>query len=68
MLAVISESQEWKILEQHVETIRSLHLKDLIKNPERSAALVTEYAGITLDYSRQNVQPETLVSFIVVLG
>lgn len=59
-MSLISDTQEWKILQQDVETINATHLKDLIKNSERSAVLITEHSGIILDYSRQNVQPETM--------
>lgn len=45
-----------------MEEIKALHLKDLLKDVERSAALVTEHSDIVLDYSRQNATPKTLVT------
>lgn len=38
----------------------SNHLKILLQDPDRCAALVAEHDGILLDFSRQNVAPETM--------
>ena len=49
-------------LRDHADEIKALHLRDLIQDPARCAALTAEFGGIVLDYSRQNVTPATMVS------
>ena len=44
--------------------MKSLHLKDLMQDGGRCAALTAEYDGIFLDYSRENVNPETIDALI----
>lgn len=61
MFAVISESVEWKSLERHAEFIKSTHLRNLLQDQKRCDALIAEHGGIILDYSRENVVPETMV-------
>lgn len=61
MFAVISESVEWKSLERHAEFIKTTHLRTLLQDEKRCEALVAEHNGIVLDYSRENVVPETMV-------
>ena len=61
-MPLLSETSEWKALEEHAKTIKDLHLKNLLPDPVRSSHLVAEHDDITLDYSRQRVQPETIVS------
>lgn len=40
--------------------MKGLHLKDLMQNADRCATLTAEYSGIFLDYSRENVNPDTI--------
>ncbi len=54
------ESEEWKALAEHAAATKSLHLRDLLKDESRSAALFAEAEGISLDYSRQRVTVETM--------
>ena len=42
---VINETVEWKKLEQHASATKSLHLKNLLQDPDRCAALVSEFDG-----------------------
>ncbi len=46
-------------LTRHAEQVGALHLRDLLPDPERAAAMRAEACGILLDYSRQNATPET---------
>lgn len=57
---MINESIEWKTLEEHVKLINELHLKDLLQDEARCNSLVVEHNGIIMDYSRQNIQVETI--------
>ncbi|CAK8533590.1 unnamed protein product [Lathyrus sativus] len=56
---LISDTQAWKELKDHVEDIKKSHLRDLLSNEERSQSLMVEFDGILLDYSRQQVTLET---------
>jgi hypothetical protein len=58
----IYESSTWLKLRDHAEEMKALHLRDLIQDAARCDALTAEYAGITLDYSRQNITTTTMVS------
>ena len=57
---LVSSTQEWKNLEQHAEAIQDTHLRDLLKDAERSDALYATHDGVYLDYARQRVTLETM--------
>ena len=46
----------------HAETMKGMHLKDLLQDASRSAELTAEHESIYLDYSRENVTSQTMVS------
>jgi glucose-6-phosphate isomerase len=51
----------YKALEQHYESLKDQHLKDLFAgDPTRGTALTLEAEGIYLDYSKQRVTAETI--------
>ena len=56
------ETAEWAALAAHAEEVKSsgLHLRDLIADGERCAAMTAEFGGITVDYSRQLATPQTV--------
>ena len=56
----IQTKASWKRLESHVEEVRATHLRTLLQDPDRCASLTAEFQGIVLDYSRQNVLPQTM--------
>jgi hypothetical protein len=59
--AAVASSREWRKLSLHKEHIASLHLRALLSDPERCAALKAETEdGIVLDYSRQQVTLGTM--------
>lgn len=60
MASKIWTTPEWAALKSHVETIKSSHLRDLMKDAERCKSLSTEFEGILLDYSRQRMTTETM--------
>ena len=62
-MPLISETTQWKSLEEHVNVINKTHLKTLLQDKDRNAILTAEHDGIILDYSRQRVLPETMVRF-----
>ena len=51
---------EWESLKNHVKKIEGCHLRDLLQDKSRCAALTAEFDSITLDYSRQLVTQETM--------
>src|SRR5262245_45406371 len=51
----------WKVLQQHHERIKGLHLRQLFADdPDRGEKLVLDAAGIYLDYSKNRITDETL--------
>ena len=59
---MINETSQWKRLEEHVLAVKQTHLRNLMQDTERCFALMAEHKGILLDYSRENVLPETMVN------
>lgn len=64
---VINETAQWKRLEEHATAVKQTHLRNLMQDRERCFALMAEHKGILLDYSRQNMLPETMVRLTIVL-
>lgn len=60
----IAATSAWKALVAHADEIRSRHLREQLRDPQRCAAMVAEFDGIVLDYSRQNAEPETLARLL----
>ncbi|KAF3321603.1 glucose-6-phosphate isomerase, cytosolic [Carex littledalei] len=58
--ALISETEQWKNLKQHVSEIQKTHLRDLMNDVDRCKSMMVEYDGIFLDYSRQRVTQDTM--------
>ena len=63
--AVINETPQWKRLEEHSQSVKQTHLRTLMQDTERCFALMAEHKGILLDYSRENVLPETMVRTLI---
>jgi len=59
-MSTIASDPAWSALEQHAAEIRSTHLRTLLQDPERCAALTAEFDGIFLDYSRENMTSSTI--------
>ncbi|XP_024378434.1 glucose-6-phosphate isomerase, cytosolic 2B isoform X4 [Physcomitrium patens] len=50
---LISNTDAWRDLQDHVDEIFGMHLKDLMQDRERCKSMIKEFNGIVLDYSRQ---------------
>jgi glucose-6-phosphate isomerase len=51
----------WRLLEQHFESIRGRHLRDLFADdPRRGERFAAEAHGIYLDYSKNRITDETM--------
>jgi hypothetical protein len=44
--------------------IKQTHLRTLMQDSERCYAMMATHQDIMLDYSRQNMQPETMVGAV----
>lgn len=58
----IHETAAWAALREHAASLEGAHLRDMMVDADRCAALTAERGGILLDYSRQRVTNETMVS------
>ncbi|KAG9451630.1 hypothetical protein H6P81_011595 [Aristolochia fimbriata] len=59
-VSLISESQPWKDLKNHVEDIKKTHLRDLMNEVDRCKMMMVEFDGLLLDYSRQSATQDTM--------
>ena len=59
-MSTVASLASWKKLVNHADEIKDLHLRDLIQDSSRCEALCSEFDGITMDYSRENVTTETI--------
>jgi glucose-6-phosphate isomerase len=51
----------WQALQDHYETMRGRHLRDLFAHdPKRGERMTAEAAGVFLDYSKHRIDDETL--------
>lgn len=57
---LVSATPEWQRLELHKMDIEEEHLRDLLKDEERSQAMFVEHDGVYLDFSRQRANLKTL--------
>src|SRR3984893_15531412 len=56
-----SKHAVWKALEDHHETMRGRHLRNLFADdPARGERMTAEAAGVCLDYSKNRINDETL--------
>ena len=61
MTQLLTERPAWKALEEHHQTIKNLHLRQLFADdPNRGERFTAEAAGIYLDYSKNRLTAETL--------
>ncbi len=57
----ITQSPEWKALEEHYQQLGDLHLRDLFEeDPSRGDTMNLEACDLYLDYSKNRVTPETI--------
>ena len=55
----VTDLPSWKALRDHVGTIEGLHLRDLLRDRDRTDAMTARHGPITLDCSRQNATVAT---------
>ena len=55
----IATTPAWKALTAHAAEVRQHHLRDLLHDAKRAAALSAEFDGIVLDQARQNATAKT---------
>ncbi len=61
----LTERPEWKALENHYQTIRQAHLRDLFsENPDRGTRFRIEAEGLLLDYSKNRITSETVALLV----
>ncbi len=56
----LSETPAWKALETQAANLKKLHLRELLKDPDRTDKTYLSHNGIGFDFSRQRVTEETL--------
>ncbi|UYF98640.1 glucose-6-phosphate isomerase [Halomonas sp. GD1P12] len=54
----------WQTLQQHAQTLKTMHLKDLFGDPDRFETFSHEVHGLTLDLSKQRFDDDTLVHLL----
>lgn len=57
-------NENWKKLQNHLEQDQIPHLRELLKDADRSDQMFVEYDGITLDFSHQKMTSKTLALLI----
>ena len=66
-MSTIADTESWSRLAADAETISGMHLRDLMQDASRCAALTAEHDGILLDYSRENLT-EPIVANLIALA
>jgi glucose-6-phosphate isomerase len=57
----ITETAEWKALQEHFGNVRKLHLRQLFADdPRRAESMTVEAADLVLDYSKNRLTGETV--------
>ena len=61
-LPLVSSTNAWHALETHAASpaIAASHLKHMLQDGQRAAAMQAEFDGIMLDYSRQRITQDTI--------
>merc|ERR1719265_2021259 len=53
-------TNQWSNLRNHVDTVKTLHIRDLLQDKSRCSSMFLQWNGINLDFTRQKVTPETM--------
>jgi len=59
-VGTIADSPAWEALRAHSEEIETTHLRDLLRDEERSDQMCLEHNGLYADFARQRLTSETL--------
>ena len=58
---ILTESPAWKILKNHYQEIKDVHLRDLFKQDEgRNKKFTIEAVGLYMDFSKHRITEETI--------
>lgn len=60
MATLICDSSEWKDLQSQASTVTKNHLRKLLQDEERCKSMITDFEGMLLDYSRQQVTKDIM--------
>jgi len=61
----LTETSEWKQLEEHFKKIQNSHMRDLFKNdPVRGKKFCIEDCGLLFDYSKNRITDETVTLLV----
>lgn len=64
-MSQLTSLEEWSLLEKHCQGLKSLHYRDFVAvDAARSQSMRLDALGISLDYSRQPANQETLTKLI----
>jgi glucose-6-phosphate isomerase len=65
----LRETKAWRKLEEHRQTIRDLHLRQLFaEDPDRGERLAIEALGITFDFAKNRLTDETIALLLELAG
>ena len=57
----LEELPAWKLLQEHYENMKNVHMRDLFKeDPQRAERYWLEVGGIRLDYSKNRITDQTI--------
>ncbi len=60
-IAPLASRPAWKALQQHADTLRPQHLRDIFQaDPSRGSRFTAQACGLLLDYSKNRITDETL--------
>src|SRR5579875_881370 len=63
----ITETAEWKALQEHFVKVSKLHLRQLFADdPRRAQSMTVEAADLVLDYSKNRLTAETISLLVAV--
>jgi glucose-6-phosphate isomerase len=63
----LQDTDEWRHLADHFETVRGLHLRQLFADdPGRGPAMTVSAGDLTLDYSKHRVTADTMAALMAV--
>ena len=58
---ILTESPAWKILKNHYQEIKDVHLRDLFKQDDgRNKKFTIEAVGLYMDFSKHRITEETI--------
>lgn len=60
-----TSTSAWQDLNNHIQQVKSLHLRDLLReNPDRVEQFTIQHSDLLLDYSKHLVTPQVMTSLV----